>query len=345
MTAIRAPRFKIEELTAALILLFSNIHMVSAADETHDYLVTLSSVRARPLAMGGAYISRRDFFSSLDFNPAGFDLKTETDGFQVSCFLNPLAPYLIYENKETINHWATPVAWVLRGLGVKTGKYSFGLLFGEEMFSNSERLERPNFFDGSDYEWHYNSTVGLSMALAPRVSLGLAADFYSRALEDSKHIDVGYRYGLILQPRPSVSVGLSYCDFPNDYRQERMRLERLADETLNIGISFTPWRFLTLSLDVRNVSDEERGAEREPHIGMEWMPFSHVMLRGGFYRISDDKTNVYSCGIGLFNGNVIQPQERRFQRIMPVLNIAMIWESEPACMNRWFILSMMLRVW
>lgn len=331
-------------MAAAFALLFLARIAPAAAEEGQDYLVTLSTIRARSLAMGGAYISRKDLFCALDFNPAGFDLHTDSDNFQISCFINPLGPYLIYKNRDIITHWTTPLNWVIRGIGIKTGKYSFGLLLGEEIFSYTERLDRTKFFDGSDYEWHTNSTMGMSIALAPRVSLGLAADFYSRDLGDEKTVDIGYRYGVILQPRPYLSVGLSYCDFPNDFRQDRMRLERLADETLNIGISCTPVRYLTISLDVRNVSDEERGAGREPHVGMEWTPFSHLMLRGGFYRIADEKTDVYSCGVGFFNGNILLPQEKRFHHVQPVVNAAVIWESQPDRVNHWFILSLMLRV-
>ena len=149
---------------------------------------------------------------------------------------------------------------------------------------------------------------------------------------------------MILQPRSNLTFGLCYFDFPNDYEKDRMVLERIGDETLNIGVSYSPWKLLTLILDVRNVSDEGKGAVREPHMGIEIIPIKHVTFRGGHYRDREKNENTFSLGMGFLNWNSILPKERSFMHPTFSLNTTVLWQRNDQLINRWFLLSCIMRI-
>ncbi len=306
-------------------------------------MVTLSTVRARSLSVGGAFVSIQDDLASLDFNPAGFSIAPISERTQVSLFLNPLGSLLIIKNQGNYSDWITPVGWIVRGGGISFGKLNVGFLWGEETLNNEKSLARSDILDASFYEWQTNASFGFSLALAPRVSIGMAGELFFRNIE-KKEVKFGYRYGIILHPRSNMSFGLCYFDLPNEYANDRMVLERIADETLNIGISYSPWKPLTLMLDVRNVSDEGKGITREPHMGIEIIPFNHIALRGGYFRDRENNENTYSFGMGILNWNSILPGERSFFHPTFGLNAAMVWQQNDQLTGRWFLLSCIIRI-
>jgi hypothetical protein len=214
---------------------------------------------------------------------------------------------------------------------------------GEESLADVDRLERTHFFDARQYENQRNVSFGFSMALAPRVSLGIAGEGFIRDRKSKMLSMMGYRYGLILMPRRNVSVGFCYFHFPDLYRMDRFEVERLADESLNIGISYSPWPVVTIALDVRNVSNEGNGAEREPHIGVEVFPLKYLSLRGGFYQARENHDQTYSFGFGLFDGSMMSSDNGESARFHVGLGATLIWQKE-RMNNRWFILSCIIRI-
>jgi hypothetical protein len=308
-----------------------------------DHLVTLSTIKARSLSVGGAFVSVQDDLASLDFNPAAFSIAPVSERVQVSLFLNPLGSLLVVKNQGNYSDWTTPVGWIVRGGGISLGKLNVGFLWGEETLNNEKGLKRSDFFDASFYEWQNNASFGFSLALAPRVSLGMAGELFFRNIE-KKEIKFGHRYGMILHPRSNLSFGLCYFDFPNECAKDRMVLERIGDETLNIGISYSPWKPLTLMLDVRNVSDDGKGIMREPHMGLEMLPLKHIALRGGFFRDRESDENTYSLGVGILNWNSILPGDRFFSHPTFSLNAAMLWQQNNQLKARWFLLSCVVRI-
>lgn len=306
-------------------------------------LVTISSVKARALAMGGAFVSIKDDLASVDFNPAALSLSPFPGKNQFSLFLNPLGPVLIKENWETYSDWTIPLGCVVRGIGFSSGRIVLGILWGEEALTDLERLERSRFFSSIGYEGQRNSSFGFSVALAPRVSLGVAGEVFIREDEGMK-AKWGHRYGLVLNPRKNLAVGLCYFDFPDAFKTDRMRLERLADESLNVGVSYSPWPALTLALDVRNVSDEGNGAAREPHIGIEIFPFRYLVLRGGHYRVKGGETETFSAGVGLFDWNLAFSGDRPFFHPAFGLDATVLWKKNRDGEDRWFVLSCLVRI-
>lgn len=309
----------------------------------HYNLVTLSTIKARALGIGGAFVSIYDDLASLDFNPAAFSISTSSEKIQGSIFLNPLGPILILENRGRYSDWTTPFSYIFRGAALSFGRLDIGLLWGEEMVNTESNLNRNGIFDASNYEWQHNASLGFSLSLAPKISLGMAGEFFFR---DAKNKDIrfGHRYGIILQPRSNLTFGLCYFDMPDDHKTDRMLLERIGDETLNIGVSYKPWEPVTLILDVRNVSDEGKGAVREPHMGIEIIPIKHVALRGGHYRDRENNENTYSLGLGFLDWNSILHKERSFSHPTFSLNTTVLWQRSDQLINRWFFLSCILRI-
>jgi hypothetical protein len=307
-------------------------------------LVTLSTVKARPLAMGGAFVSMEDNLASLDFNPAAFTLSSSAKRAQFSFFLNPLGPLLIKENRGKISDWDVLLGFIIHGAAVSLGGIQFGVLWGEEALMDMKRLGRTCLFDGTGYRGQRNTSFGLSLHLAPRVSLGLAGEVLLRKENDNIKGKLGYRYGILLKPRNDLNVGLCFFDFPKAYKEDRKVLERLADETLNIGVSYTPWRFLTLALDIRNVSDEGKGVVREPHIGFETSPLRCLRLRGGYYRGKGGGDETISFGIGFLTGRSNLSEDRFFFHPTFELNTTLLWQKDRDEKNRWLFLSCVVRI-
>lgn len=306
-------------------------------------LMTRNTIKARSLGMGGAFIAIEDDIASMDLNPAAFKTYTQTSRTQVSVYFNPLGPILVLKNWSEKKDWDIPVSWMLRGVSLTSGRFNVGILLGEESISTHEQSSQMGFFDGSGFNVRRNSSIGFSLALSPLVSVGIAGEMFIRETDTKKSIELGYRYGVMIRTQSRINVGLCFVDFPNNFREDRLELERLADETLNVGVSYTPWQFLKLSVDVRNVSDDGKGAVREPHIGFEFLPIMHLALRGGYYREKGGNQEALSLGLGLLDWNRVLAEGRRFSNVSFGLNAAYIWQWIDGVERKWFALSSMVR--
>jgi hypothetical protein len=306
-------------------------------------LITRNTVKARSLGMGGAFSAIEDDIASLDFNPAAFSTDTRSDRIQVSFFFNPLGPVLVLNNWGKNKDWDVPISWILRGSALSFGRINVGLLLGEEVFSVDDDYRKAAFFEGSFFDHRRNTSLGFSLALSPLVSIGIVGEVFIREFESKKRMEFGYRYGVLIKTRSNLDVGLCFVDFPNDLKHERFELEGLEDETLNVGVSYTPWKRLKFSVDVRNVSDDEKRAVREPHLGLEITPITHLALRGGYYRERGGGREALSFGLGLFDWNSLLSENRRYSHSMFTLNSAYIWQWTDNQLDRWFILSSIIR--
>ena len=311
---------------------------------TESRLVTLSSVKARPLAMGGAYVSLENGVFSLDFNPAAFSMNAVEKTIDFSVYLNPLGPVTVGENWSRISNWSDRLGLFIHGIGFSYDRLAIGILWGEESFSDEDRLTRKCFFDGTAYSAHKNSSIGFSIALNPRVSLGVVGEIFHREENGKNRMRLGYRYGIVIKPRNSLSVGLCFCNFPNDYKEDRIAIERLADETLNIGVSYSPWKRLTMALDIRNVSDDGKKVVREPHAGIEVNPFQFISFRGGYYREWEGDEETFSIGIGLHKWETVYSPDRVFTDPSLRLDASLLWQHHSGEISRWFIMSCFIKI-
>jgi hypothetical protein len=301
-------------------------------------LVTLNTVKCRPLALGGAFTTLQDDLPALNYNPAGFRVRPNASRYPRAVYLNPLGVGIALANQDALRYGISSAGLIIRGAGIVYGRAHIGLSIGEESFSDIDRIERNGWFDAKGFETQQNINTGVSFVLAPKVSLGIATEIYVRSLK-WKHAKAGFRYGIQVKPRPNLTIGLCYVDLPNQYPQERMVLERIADETLNVGFQFQPWSWIQTSVDLRNVSDEGKTTEMEPHTGIEIHPAVPLFLRGGYYQLKNREEEVFSCGIGLIDGRIVFSHTNLWDRIMIKLDATMIWQKTHVETYRWMMLS------
>ena len=322
-----------------VVIIFFGLYGVASAQEKS--YVTLNTIKARFLGMGGAAVSITDDLAALDYNPAGFKVN-QSDEWEFNFFNNflGLSAYLA-QSRETSDFWES-LGFVLKGFSVSKGRFSFGVVLGEESLSDRDRIRRKKIFDFEGYTGQRNQTIGFSFALAPRVSFGVAAECLIRGEENKKEFFWGYRYGLIVKPREKISVGICYFDLSERYSSARRSLDRFSDESLNVGISYEPAKSFRLAVDVRNVSDEGRSTTREPHVGLEWMPVHHLALRAGSY-FPRDNVAMLSTGLSLFDWNRIKSVPQRFPHATFALNAAVLWQQNKTLKEGTFILGGLIR--
>jgi hypothetical protein len=277
---------------------------LDTASAKMDRWVTLNTINSRPAAMGGAFIAMEDPWSAIHWNPAGIGIPSD-ESCRISLRLNPAAPVIIIHDPQGVDNGMAPVALFVQGLSLANRRMSFGILPGEESISDIDRLKRSNPIDGRRYEWERNSDFAFNMKFSPRLSIGFALQAMIHH-SDTGGIRWGYRYGILIKPKNNLNVGLCYFNMDNRYAYERMSVERIADETLNIGFAYQPLNPILFSADIRNVSDDGRGATRELHFGIEIQPIKNIFLRGGFFETREEKDSVWSGGIG-FRKRALDP--------------------------------------
>jgi hypothetical protein len=310
----------------------------AVADADGFHASVLNSFKTRPLAMGGAFTSIEDDLSALDFNPATFRLDDGPEEIRVHAFLNPAGPLLLLGNAARINSWIPALSCVVQGVGWAAGRFHAGIALAGEMPAVRIRSERPGFLDAKDFGRDSNTDFGFSFRLAPKVSLGAAGEMVVREGE-WKRPRFGYRYGIHLRPRTDLSFGMCYFDFPKGNAGDRILLERLDDATLNIGASYTPFRWARLAVDVRNVSDEGKEVVREPHVGVEILPFRHLAVESGYFRSRGDGGEAFSVGFCLLDQHAWIRPDRPHSGPRWMFRSAMLETKSPSGRDRWVFLT------
>jgi hypothetical protein len=301
--------------------------------------MTIATIKTRSLAMGGAFTSIQDELAALDFNPACFYLG-EPQGVQGIVYVNGLTPLLVSENWSRIAGPDGIAAWMIRGAALKVGRLHMGLLWGEESTGDEFRLSRKKLFDSSHISRMRNASLGFAIHLAPNVSLGIAGDWYMREKDGTPDYYLGYRYGLSLTTRNNIRVGLFFVNFPKEWKNDRMPIERLSDETLNVGISYSIGGLMTVAFDIRNVSDEGKGPFLEPHLGLEFSPWKHIAFRSGYTRENQGRYSTLSVGIGFWKWKA---SESDYKTQPFALETAYIMEKA-GITNHWFSLGLIVRM-
>jgi len=250
--------------------------------------------------MGGAFTAVQDGFAAWEFNPAGagFYVEGQSKSFDFTLYFNVMGPGILLENKSQLKDGLFFLGTLVKGFTAQVGPFSIGGVFGEELLTDHSHLKRPRILSSGSYLDQRNSSLGVALGLGGRVSIGVSAEVFKRPGDHRDKYKIGYRYGVQVKTRSDIDIGLFFCDLPADAEYDRLPIERFADETLNLGVAYHPSRWMTLSLDIRNVSDENKSALREPHAGLELKPVNFLSLRGGYFR-DKEKTNWLSGGIGL----------------------------------------------
>ena len=317
-----------------------------------DFFVALSSVKARPLAMGGAFTSIRDDLSAMDYNPAAFDLYQSEKIFRLTVFFNPVAPVVVAKDHRRLSvssrsNWTD--AFISLGSLVKAVTFSMnsftaGFLFAEQSLGTTLTRKDRRVLSADGFLDHHSNSAVVNLRLAERVSIALATSLYYQTEGQKRQWGLGSSYGVLLKTARKVRVGVAYIDLPKKMPDYRATGERILDETVNFGVSYEPDTRTLLSADIRNLTEEERRITREVHLGAERVLFSQVALRVGYYRKKIDRKNVFSCGLGLMDGNHWVEQGNQFGHPNFCFNYAFVYDSGPDGPQRWHFASLIIRM-
>ncbi len=315
--------------------------------------VSLNSSKARPLAMGGAFTSITDAFPAVSYNPAAVDLYSVKHRGRLTLFLNPVAPVVGGLNMSDLfsgssspgENFLLGASLVLKSLFLSLNSLELGIVLGEQDLQLPQPFQGDDLFSVSGFRQNHAHTVVGRLRLAEQVAFGVSASlmYRSQTADPNKRLSgVGVSYGILLEPEKGLSIGVSLVDLPDSLHTERLPLERIVDETVNVGVSYNLWN-TTVSLDIRNLGEDDQDAVREFHIGLEQVLLSTVAVRAGWYK-KDAGGNVYSWGLGLLDGNKLWGRPRQFGHNDFLLNYAFVLEEGAVDEWRYHVLSAHFRI-
>ncbi len=317
-----------------------------------DYFFTLSTIKARPFALGCAYTSIENDIVSANYNPATLSFYQFEKDYRITLYLNPVAPATIYyerlqhdpknqQQKEGVLKTAT---LFIKSL-VFTGKFvDMALIFNEQIIDKNQLLAQRKFFQNCDLWKNCYHSLVTRIKLADRVSLGVSASYYVKNINNKMERGVGFSYGILMKPSTRMNVGLAFIDYPSNMPEIRMPIERLIDQTMNIGISYKPTTSTILSLDIRNLTEDDRKNVREAHWGVEQRIFNILAIRAGYFKERFADTHTLSGGIGLFDSNLLFADDNHLNHSQYLLNYSFLYEQNKIQKFRWHVLSLIIRI-
>ncbi len=317
-----------------------------------DHFVTISTLKCRSLAMGAAVMAVPDDFGALSMNPAAVELYAAPKTFRVTLLLNPVGPMVALARWRDLRgatgsrtgDVAVAAATLLKGAAVTISPFEVLATWGEETPGFGPRRYGPEGFHLRNYLDAFSSSFGVKLRLASQVAIGVGTDVWHLSREHRQLWQWGFSYGVFLRPDPRVSVGLVYTELPDSFSNARRTMERIGDESLNLGLAWRPFATTVVSVDLRHIGEEGTALTRELHLGAEQVIFAHLALRGGLYRERDSRRFTYSCGVGLLDLNALVGSERQFAHPAFLVNYALVYREMPDGQDRWHLLSMLFRL-
>lgn len=320
-----------------------------------DRFLTISNVKCRPLAMGGAFMSVEDDLAAIGYNPATVNLYGLEKAHRVTLFFNPVGLLFggiknqdIFTSRPlSFDDVLLSVSFLLKSVFVTVDAFEFGVLLGEETIGLPKDLINQRAFDAPGLQQNHKHSLVGRLRVADKISLGGSASLVYASTEDNSLEslkDFALSYGILLKPEENLNFGVSFVSLPDTLRQFRWPLERLVDESVNIGVSYKPFSQTLLSVDVRNLGEEQKQAVREFHFGFEQILFSQLALRAGFFNKKEQGEYVFTWGIGILDGNSLFSSENQFAHNNFLLNYSFIYENSDAASTRWHLLSFLLRI-
>ena len=339
---------------AALVIFlicFSNVQ----GESPNQTFITLNNSKARPVAMGGAFFSITGDLETIYYNPAGFELtdkKFAENGFYF--FLNPTLPPVVWGHPEDFGYdeklKGKDIFSSLQYLIPSVVYQRQFLIIGITKFEET-LLKKPGdkFFDSGDL-YHNNYSAGfISLKLANRVNLGATYVAYSRKTKNGSEKKWGGSYGLLIHPGNNTSIGITYFDIPTSFSQVRVPIERIENETINIGFSYNMSPRILVSVDMRNVNEPDKDLSKEMHYGIEGEFLPHTAFRAGYYREKDSMTNlkkdVFSFGIGLIDMNKFRQRVKRLLHSDFIIDYALLSKKDTGAeISLWHFLNVNIRL-
>ncbi|MBI5777890.1 MAG: hypothetical protein HZA49_00340 [Planctomycetes bacterium] len=294
-------------------------------------LTFLSTLKARSMGMGGAYMGVSYKTESMLWNPAGIQMPPHPDQ-PGRVHTNLLAAPFVATGlggmilggmiegdgvDELGNEYPTPMTdQAMEGFGValpfffKSGSLrndAGTLVFAAnvvedvlpyETLDKNKRASRDmDVFDNLGYQ------LGMRARITPQFSVGATAGLY-HLYENGGHTSAGtLTMGTMYSPMERLSLGLSYFDFTPGAKDVLLPMERIVDRSTNLGLSFRPDDDTEVAFDVRNLLNDEAEAYGERHIGVERKLVRWLTLRAGYYKQNNTGADVTSFGFQYKNVN------------------------------------------
>ncbi len=317
-----------------------------------DHFVTISTVKCRSLAMGGAGVAVPGDVGAMNMNPAAMELYTVPKSLRLTAFFNPLAPVVAlcrpgdgqHSENGSLNTRATALAAVVKAVGLTVSPLEVVASWCEEVPGFGPRPHGPEAFQLRHFADVFSSSLAVKVRLAPQVAIGAGGEAWYLHQQGRSLWQTGFSYGVLVQPDPRVSVGLVSVELPDSFARARQLLERVGDESLNIGVAWRPFSSTTISADLRSIGEEGDPLTRELHVGMEQIVLRHLAVRGGIFRERDSKSLVYSAGVGLLDTNAFVSAGRRFAHPAFAVNYALVYREVSSAPDRWHLLSVLWRL-
>lgn len=302
--------------------------------------------------MGGAYTAVDDDLAALGYNPAAYFVNSDKDMQRVTFFFNPVSPLIggiknsdIFQGEGSkFDDILLSLGLLMKSVSISIESLQIGLLLGEQAINLPAEIATNNLFSVDGFRQnHYHSLI-TRWRLADKVSLGGMASLIVMSDPSDplkRQSKLGISYGILLRPRENLNVGVSFFNFPDTLKQFRLPLERMVDESVNIGISYLLPTGSRFSVDLRDLGEESDDVFREFHFGFEQTLVSQLALRVGFFR-KRREGNVFSFGVGLFNGaRLFNNSLNKYDNFM--LNYAFVYEEDAVVDKKWHFLTISFR--
>ena len=286
----------------ALILFSGSWALCAQADSVLAHF-TSSTFAGRAAGIAWAHTALISDLPDGASNPA--TLFTGRNGFRI--YTNPVGIALAIQDWDGLySKGATSLLDEIHRLGMvfKAFCWQSSVLFASVQLSESlpgeplpERSGR--FFPAAGLLDRTYSQAAARIRLAEPVSIGAAAYLVNARGLPVRERSYGGSYGVMIRPHPRLDIGIMYIDVPDQMAPAFRLLNSTIDESVNVGLAFSPRNNLILTLDVRNVSEEENSAKRELHLGGEWRPISWFSMRAGYFALEPEKRSMFCGGFGI----------------------------------------------
>ncbi len=337
-------------LQFCFIFLISLTGLSSDVWAQDDFYASIGNSRSKAIAMGGAFTAIEDDIAAMSFNPAAFKVRRDRLGTIFSIHFNPILPLASYDQFENFTLLGDGGAkrafgsllYLIKSVSMSTGFFNIGLLFNEEQFI---RRQRDIFFDTDQFENSVYHSAVFNVNPSSRASLGISGSLVQSTQNGEEINGESVSYGVLIKPNKWYQVGVMYYLIANDVETFRKQFDRLEDESINVGVAFFPWSNMTVTIDGRNVTENNKAnrfASQEFHFGFENNQIPHVSMWGGYYREKDETVqdfNVYSAGVGLLDLNRFRVSRNKLNNATPLLSYAIVFENRPEKYYRWHLLT------
>ena len=269
-----------------IIILIFFLSVTNRLFAQQDLSLSLSTIQARAISMGCAYTSLQDNIVSSLYNPATLNLYQEEKSFRITFFLNPITPSILFyeqnfdqkikiKSEQNYLDYLKNLAAFIKGITITVKFLDLGFIFNEQIIDRNSLLTQKQAFKNNDLWNNCYHTIVARLKLAERVSLGASANLYLNRINGKVEHDYGFSYGIFMKPAMKMNVGVAYLYLPKTMPNIRMPVESLVNQTMNVGISYKPTKSTTLSIDLRNLTEDKRKSVREAHFGFEQKIFSN----------------------------------------------------------------------